>query len=110
MPEGLQDTERLLRLADFLVVSRPGQSFSSLREHRFASISGEAIDAVESGRTQSAEGRLEGGRTLYLLRITDVGVSATMIRELAASGGSLRYLLPESVESFIMSHGLYRGE
>ena len=42
--------------------------------------------------------------------VTTFDVSATMIRELAHSRASLRYLLPQRVEAFILRRGLYGSE
>jgi len=103
-----KDPDDLMASADFLVLSRPGHSFTTLSGLHYVDLPEGALRSIDSGDTRMAEGSLRGGRTLHLLRITDMGVSATMLRGLFRSGGSTRYLLPESVESFIMSHGLYR--
>ena len=103
-----KDPEALLSLADFLVLGRPGHPFAPISGLPYVDISQSALEALASGRETRAAGTLkEGGRRLELLRITPLGVSATMLRELLRRGESIRYLLPESVESFIMSHGLY---
>jgi nicotinic acid mononucleotide adenylyltransferase len=53
---------------------------------------------------------LKGHTTLTLLRITPVGISSTEIRRLIKQDGSIKYLLPVSVESYIISNKLYRKE
>ena len=40
--------------------------------------------------------------------VTQLAISATLIRTLLAQGRSPRYLLPESVRTYIDEHGLYR--
>jgi nicotinate-nucleotide adenylyltransferase len=39
-----------------------------------------------------------------------LGLSSTAIRERVATGRSIRYLVPASVEAYIADHGLYRTE
>ncbi len=47
-------------------------------------------------------------RKVQFVSMPPVGVSATDIRERAASGRSLRFQLPRAVEVYIEQHGLYR--
>ena len=42
--------------------------------------------------------------------VTTLDISGTMIRNLARTGGSLRYLLPPQVEGFIIRRGLYGNQ
>jgi nicotinate-nucleotide adenylyltransferase len=104
-----KDPEALMESADFLVLSRPGHPFSSLSRLSYAELPPGSLQSMDSGEALRVEGCLGSGRSLHLLRITGMGVSATMLRELLRGGKSVRYLLPEGVESFIMSHGLYKG-
>jgi len=103
-----KDPEGLMSSADFLVMSRPGHPFAPISHLPYAILPEGAIASLDSGDVSCVEGALRGGRRLCLLKITGMGVSATMIRELISGGDSVRYLLPEAVESFIMSNGLYR--
>ena len=43
------------------------------------------------------------------VEMPQVDVSATMLRELAAQGRSLRSLVPPRVDAYIRERGLYRG-
>ena len=104
-----KDTRGIMTMADFLVLSRPGYSFAPVSDLPYADVPSSELASIDSGRMDRVDGLLRGGRNLHLLRITDMGVSATLVREILDMGMSVRYLLPESVESFIMSHGLYSG-
>ncbi len=112
---------RLIELADFVVMSRPGHDFSGLMDSPFMARKKGAGDKGFSGRRlmemagacarkgeKGGTPRLElaSGRALYLVRITDMDISAQGIRALLAAGRSARYLLPEPVLSFIITNGL----
>ncbi|MDA8085769.1 MAG: nicotinate-nucleotide adenylyltransferase [Nitrospiraceae bacterium] len=96
--------ERLIELADFVVMSRPGYDFSSLEDSPFISKKKRFRGPGAKGKAAKLE--LASGRALYLVRITDMDISARGIRQMLASGGSARYLLPEAVLSFIISNKL----
>ena len=92
--------ERLLALCDFIVISRPGRNLSEAREvlaRRFS------VPWPASSETAA----LPGGRRLHLARVPAVEISSTEIRRRLADGRSVKYLLPEAVESYILSHHLY---
>ena len=44
-----------------------------------------------------------------MMHITPVEISATGIRKLIKRGKSIKYLLPEEVESYIITHKIYKG-
>lgn len=39
-----------------------------------------------------------------------IGIAATLLRERLRAGHSIRYLVPDSVERYIVEHGLYRND
>jgi nicotinate-nucleotide adenylyltransferase len=47
--------------------------------------------------------------SVYSLQNTRMDISSTRIRELAAEGRSVRYLVPNNVWSYIGENGLYPG-
>ncbi|MCE1247914.1 MAG: nicotinate-nucleotide adenylyltransferase [Firmicutes bacterium] len=51
---------------------------------------------------------LENDNKISMMEMPAVGVSSTMIRERIRSGKSVRYMIPEKVESFILEHHLYK--
>lgn len=79
-----KEPETILRLARVLVGVRPGFDTSS--------VDGELLEKVE------------------LFRFPGVWISSSDIRKRAADGRSISYLVPESVESYIRSRGLYGTE
>ncbi len=92
--------ERLLRLCHFIINSRPGFSFSDAYPV--------LIDTfgipVEQGAGKTA---LPGGHTLFFAEVPPLGISSTRIRSHIEQCRSVKYLLPEPVESYIISHHLY---
>ncbi len=98
--------EKLAQLTHFVVVSRPRFSFTQLSSR--VPLNAEAFSALESGDPAVYDTLLENGRQVLLMNITSLDVSATAIRRLVKEGKSIKYLLPESVESFIISHNLYK--
>ncbi|MGH9811779.1 MAG: nicotinate-nucleotide adenylyltransferase [Candidatus Acidiferrales bacterium] len=79
-----KDVRRLVRLCDFIVVSRPG------------------TDSRQAARVQVPHS------TVHFLRGVHVNVSASEIRRRAGRGGSLRSLVPGAVEDYIRKMALYQ--
>lgn len=98
--------ERLMALANFVVVSRPGFRFSDLAPR--ISISPEILSKLDARTLEMHHFPLEKGRELFLLNVTPMEISATGVRALVKAGKSIKYLLPEKVESYIILHKLYR--
>lgn len=91
--------EKILELANLVVVERPGASLS------------DAALALEARQRERAGVSIVDGGAGVISRygVTQLEISATRLRELAAAGVSLRYLLPESVRGYIRQKGLYTG-
>ena len=98
--------ERLMELANFVVVSRPGFCFSDLSPK--ISAVPETLSALDARALEMHRLPLKRGRELLLLNITPMDISATAVRALVKTGKSIKYLLPENVESYIILHKLYR--
>jgi nicotinate-nucleotide adenylyltransferase len=93
-----REPERLVRLIDFIVMTRPG-------------FPDDGLDASPFIEREEGRGlyRLKGGRTARVSRVTACDIASTGIRRLLREGKSIRYLLPEAVEQYIAETGLYRA-
>lgn len=98
-----REPERLAGLVDFAVVNRPPHAFTEVVASPYV----ELEELGEPGEAGVYRVPLRGGRTAVLAGITALDISATEIRSLVREGRSVKYLLPENVESFIILHGLY---
>ncbi len=104
-----KDPEALTSLVDFVVISRPPFCFGPAAGSPFLK-GGEALRDLDRAGADSLSLPLRSGRAAHFLRLTPIGISASEIRKLRRAGGSIKYLLPPDVESFIITHGLYSGE
>jgi len=98
-----KDHDRLLGLADFVVVSRPGFSIRDIRK------------VIRSGPLRRLKSPA-GLKTFRLLRTTlhviegmHVEVAAREIRKKVAAGGPVSGLVPPWVEDYIEKEGLYHA-
>jgi len=98
--------ERLMETANFVVLSRPGFRFGDISHLLEPGCL--VLSELDRGLEGPATAPLRNGRSLALLNVTPFALSATAIRALAGAGRSLRYLLPDGVESFIITKHLYR--
>ena len=90
--------ERILELANLVVVDRPGAEPSA------------AAQALLDRQVRRAGPRIVDGASGAIERraVTQLEISATRIRETVRSGRSSRFLLPEDVREYIRDKGLYR--
>ncbi|RPJ71010.1 MAG: nicotinate-nucleotide adenylyltransferase [Acidobacteria bacterium] len=95
------DYPALLDLANFVVISRPGQTLDKLAS-RLPDLA-QRMQSLATGdwRPQKASTRI------LLVEAATPDVSSTEIRERLAAGGALTGLVPSSVESHIRRHRLY---
>ncbi len=99
-----KDCEALFALSNFIVTSRPGSRDTMTRD----AIPVAARNAIWYDRARAAF-RHESGARIYFLKLTDMAISASEIREKVKRGKSIRYLVPAKVERYIGRRGLYRA-
>lgn len=93
--------ERLLSLAHIVVIDRPDHD-APLEPELAALIEGREVSTVETMMAAPA------GNLLRLRLPSRMAIAATEVRRRLQQGLSVRYLIPEPVERYIESHGLYR--
>ncbi len=84
-----KDIDRLLELCHFISVTRPG-CISTL----------DAVIKLFGNKGRTA---------IHRLAAPALEISSTDIRERVKNGRSIKYIVPESVESYILKEGLYSG-
>lgn len=100
--------ERLIELANLVIISRPGFRFIDLQTSPYAKISRRILKELDSGKTETYKIKLKSNKDAILLRVISIGISSTEIRNLIKQGKSIKYLLPAEVKSYIISNKLYK--
>ena len=99
--------EKLLSLADFIVVSRPSNKFSDLVHSPYLNIEKRILTKLDNGEIKSFTAELQSMKKIILAKITSICISSTDIRKCVKKGLSIKYMLPPEVESYIISNRLY---
>ncbi len=96
--------ERLIELCDFVVVNRPPNDILDVKKSEY--VKKNSLKMLKDGVYAMD---LISGRKVLCVKCTPLWISASEIRERISNKRSIKYLLPESVETYIISHNLYRG-
>ena len=101
------------RPSDQLVLLLGSDAFAELGSWRDAELLCQRVEVAVVSRPGVAVipelgGLFMGGRGVSVVKGPGVDVSSTTIRALVRDGGSIRYLVSDSVEDYIQKRGLYR--
>ncbi len=103
--------KKLLSLCNFIIISRPGYSFSSLPVFEpFYSVDREALHQLDCSKQEQYAAEVSHETTLHFLNIPPARISASAIRKDLLAGKPAKKRLPHSVESYIIYHNLYRED
>jgi len=90
---------RVLELAEFIVVTRPGAPLSGLKNLLI-------YDIPEEGLMRFINEEIEEfhHRPFYFEKVSAISISGTLIRSFMKAKKSIKYLLPEEVEYYIIKN------
>jgi nicotinate-nucleotide adenylyltransferase len=100
--ETWREYRNLFKLCHFVVMDRPGYRRDRIKEFIFKKISSDVIFFPGENRFLHP-----GGYSIYLFPITLMDISSTRIRQLRQRDQTIRYLLPEKVEDYILERNFY---
>ena len=102
-----REPERIMSLTNFIVLSRPGNTFEDLLGSPYLEIKKTDLISLARGGRESCGTALPNTKKVFLAKVTPIGISSTDIRKSVKKGAGIKYLLPENVESYIISKSLY---
>ena len=102
-----REPEKIMSLTNFIVLSRPGKNFEDLLDSPYLDIIKTGLAGLDRGGKKSCRTALKNSKKVFLAKVTPIGISSTDIRKAVKKGTSIKYMLPENVESYIISKSLY---
>lgn len=106
---GWKQPGRLLELTNVVIISRPGYPFIDLSSSPYlGKVPKKVLREVDVGIRSRYSFDISKTMKGYLCKVTGLNISASSIRDLIMSGKNIKYLLPDSVKSYIISHNLYQ--
>ena len=105
-----KEASGLLRACHFVVLGRPGSTFTSLlRMPLMPPVTPASLADLDAKRDARIEVPVLGGTALTLMQMPPCPISASEIRQRLKHGQPVSTLLPPPVESYIMRQNLYQG-
>jgi len=101
-----REWQKLLRSCTFVVLSRESCRFQDLAKLDFIQVKGQDLEALDERRHEQLA-ITNGNIRIILERIPFYEISSTDIRNRVKSGKSIKYLLPEAVEGYIIEKKFY---
>jgi len=102
------EPERIMALAAPVILLRPPRVFDEISGFPYIEMPARKdLDALNAGNRTVLTVKSRGGGEVILHRITSLDISATAIRDRLRAGKTVKYLLPEAVESYILFNKLY---
>lgn len=101
-----REWQRLLTRCGFVVIPRPGYHFADLAKLDCMQKAEAELSRLDQGDLRRAVVR-SGASAVYLENIPLSDISSTDIRARVKAGTSVKYLLPATVESYIIKNKLY---
>lgn len=105
--ESWMEYRDLFSLSNFIVITRPGFSNDDADELPLALKTDFSYDKREENVRVYRNNK---NKIIVFTHIRGFEISSTEVRKLAATGKSIKYLVPEHVEDYIASNDLYIGE
>jgi len=100
--------DRIIDLANMVIIARPGFAFTDLSLSPYLKkVSVKTLKELDRGKKDLFSFDISRQQKGILLKVTGLDISASNIRNLIISGKNVKYLLPDSAESYIMSGKLY---
>ena len=102
-----KEADTLISDYNFVVIPRTSFNYTDLKKVSALNLSERELSDLDKGAAELLELPMSGKGRLYLLNIPAVDISSKNIRNRIKSGEKLKYLLPESVELYIIKNKLY---
>ena len=100
--------ERMISLVNFIIIARPSFRFVDLLLSPYIEAPKNVLEKLDRAEIESYSMTLKSERVVIAVKTTPLDISATDIRRRIKEEKSIKYLLPESVESYIISNKLYK--